>query len=168
MREHRPAANDLSFPTLATGRKKVLNNFSVCAGGNRYLDGEDAGVDTVGDGLGCFFYERTCLMNTIRSLVVVMVVMVAVAGPMGRAHAAEKSGSKPSTPVMGQSMETTTAKPAAKIKAKPADKNAAKPADKNAAKPADKNAVKKERKQKAQGDTRGKNGKNAGGRGKAA
>ena len=152
----------LLFSYFATGRKKVLNNFSVCAGGNRYLDGEDAGVDTVGDGLGCFFYERTCLMNTIRSLVVVvvMVVMVAVAGPMGRAHAAEKSGSKPSTPVMGQSMETTTAKPAAKIKAKPADKNAAKPADKN--------AVKKERKQKAQGDTRGKNGKNAGGRGKAA
>jgi hypothetical protein len=94
-------------------------------------------------------------MKTIRSLVAVMVagmVMVAVTGPMGRAHAAEKSGSKPSTPVMGQSMEKTTAKPAAKIKAKPADKN----------------AVKKERKQKAEGDTRVKNGKNAGGRGKAA
>jgi hypothetical protein len=102
-------------------------------------------------------------MKTIRSLVAVMVavmVMVAVAGPMGRVHAAEKSGSKSSTPVMGQSMETTTAKPAAKIKAKPADKATAKPADKN--------AVKKERRQKAQGDTRLKNGKNAGGRGKAA
>jgi hypothetical protein len=98
-------------------------------------------------------------MKTIRSLVAVM-VMVAVAGPMGRAHAAEKSGSKPSTPVMGQSMETTTAKPAAKIKAKPAAKNVAKPADKN--------TMKKERKQKAEGDTRLKNGKNAGGRGKAA
>jgi hypothetical protein len=102
-------------------------------------------------------------MKTIRSLVAVVVavmVMVAVAGPMGLAHAAEKSGSKPSTPVMGQSMETTTAKPAAKIKAKPTAKNAAKPADKN--------AMKKERKQKAEGDTRLKNGKNAGGRGKAA
>lgn len=102
-------------------------------------------------------------MKTIRSLVAVMVavmVMVAVTGSMGRAHAAEKSGSKPSTPVMGQSMETTTAKPAAKIKAEPAAKTKAKPADKN--------AVKKERKQKAQGDTRVKNGKNAGGRGKAA
>ena len=94
-------------------------------------------------------------MKTIRSQVVVMVavmLMVAVAGPVGRAHAAEKSGSKASTPVMGQSMEKTTAKPADKIKAKPADKN----------------AVKKERKQKAQGDTRVKNGKNAGGCGKAA
>jgi len=102
-------------------------------------------------------------MKTIRSLVAVMVagmVMVAVAGPMSRAHAAEKTGSKPSTPVMGQSMETTNAKPAAKFKAKPAAKTTAKPADKN--------AVKKERKQKAQGDTRVKNGKNAGGRGKAA
>jgi hypothetical protein len=57
-------------------------------------------------------------------------------------------------------METTTAKPAAKIKAKPAAKNVAKPADKN--------TMKKERKQKAEGDTRLKNGKNAGGRGKAA
>jgi hypothetical protein len=36
------------------------------------------------------------------------------------------------------------------------------------AKPADKNTMKKERKQKAEGDTRLKNGKNAGGRGKAA
>jgi hypothetical protein len=102
-------------------------------------------------------------MKTIRSLVAVVVavmVMVAVAGPMGLAHAAEKSGSKPSTPVMGQSMETTTAKPAAKIKAKPAAKTTAKPADKS--------AMKKERKQKAEGDTRLKNGKNAGGRGKAA
>ena len=110
-------------------------------------------------------------MKTIRSLVAVMValmVMVAVAGPMGRAHAAEKSGSKPSTPVMGQSMETTTAKPAAKIKAEPAAKSKAKPADKTTAKPADKNAAKKEREQKAQGDTRGKNGKNAGGRGEAS
>ena len=94
-------------------------------------------------------------MKTIRSLVAVMVavmVMVAVAGPMGLAHAADKSGSKPSTPVMGQSTEKTTAKPAAKIKAKPAAKK----------------AVKKEREQKAQGDTRVKNGKNASGRGKAA
>jgi hypothetical protein len=92
-------------------------------------------------------------MTTIRSLVMVMVAaMVTVAGPMGLAHAADKSGSKPSTPVMGQSMERTTAKPAAKITAKPAAKN----------------AVKKQRKQKAQGDTRVKNGKNAGGRGKAA
>ena len=57
-------------------------------------------------------------MKTIRSLVVVMVavmVMVAVAGPLALADAAEKSGSKPSTPVMGQSTETTTAKPAAKF-----------------------------------------------------
>ena len=112
-------------------------------------------------------------MKTIRSLVAVVVVvavmvMVAVAGPMGLAHAAEKSGSKPSTPVMGQSMEKTTAKPAAKIKAEPAAKIKAKPADKTTAKPAAKKAVKKEREQKAQGDTRVKNGKNAGGRGKAA
>ena len=102
-------------------------------------------------------------MKRIRSLVAVMVavmVMVAVAGPTGLAHAAEKSGSKPSTPVMGQSMEKTTAKPAAKIKPEPAAKTTAKAADKN--------AVKKERKQKAQGDTRVRNGKNAGGRGKAA
>ena len=92
-------------------------------------------------------------MKTIRSLMMVAaMVMVAVAGPMGLAHAAERSGSKPSTPVMGQSTEKTTAKPAAKIKAKPAAKK----------------AVKKEREQKAQGDTRVKNGKNAGGRGKAA
>jgi hypothetical protein len=94
-------------------------------------------------------------MKMIRSVVAVMVavmLMVAVAGPTGLAHAADRSGSKASTPVMGQSMEKTTAKPAAKIKAKPADKN----------------AMKKERKQKAQGDTRIKNGKNAGGRGKAA
>jgi len=90
-------------------------------------------------------------MKTIRSLVAVMVagmVMVAVAGPMGQAHAAERSGSDSSTPVMGQSMEKTTAK----IKAKPAAKNAAK----------------KERKQKAEGDTRVKNRKNTAGRGKAA
>ena len=99
-------------------------------------------------------------MKTIRSLVAGMVagmVMVAAAGPMGRAHAAEKSGSNSSTPVMGQSMETKTAKPAAKIKAKPAAKNAVK-----------KERKQKERKQKAQGDTRVKNGKNAGGCGKAA
>ena len=102
-------------------------------------------------------------MKTIRSLMAVMVagiVMVASAGPMGLAHAADKSGSKPSTPVMGQSMEKATAKPAAKFKAEPAAKIKAKPADKK--------AVKKERKQKAQGDTRLKNGKNAGGRNKAA
>lgn len=94
-------------------------------------------------------------MKTIRSLVAVMVagmVMVAFAGPMGLAHAADKSGSKPSTPIMGQSTEMTTAKPAAKVKAKPAAKK----------------AVKKEREQKAQGDTRVKNGKNASSRGKAA
>ena len=94
-------------------------------------------------------------MKTIRSQIVVMavaMVMVAVAGPLALADAADKSGSKPSTPVMGQSMEKATAKPAAKIKAEPAAKK----------------AVKKERKQKAQGDTRLKNGKNAGGRGKAA
>jgi hypothetical protein len=110
-------------------------------------------------------------MKTIRSLVMVaamVMVMVAFAGPMGRAHAAEKSGSKSSTPVMGQSMEKTTAKPAAKFKAEPAAKTKTKPAAKTTAKPADKNAVKKERKQKAEGDTRVKNGKNAGGRGKAA
>ena len=100
-------------------------------------------------------------MKTIRSQIVVMaMVMVAVAGPLALADAADKSGSKPSTPVMGQSMEKATAKPAAKIKAKPADKIKAEPADKK--------AVKKERKQKAQGDTRLKNGKNVGGRGKAA
>lgn len=94
-------------------------------------------------------------MKTIRCLVaatLAVMVMVAVAGPMGVAHAAEKSGTKSSTPAMGQSMEKTTAKPAAKSKAKPAGKN----------------AVKKERKQKAEGDTRVKNGKNAGGRDKAA
>lgn len=94
-------------------------------------------------------------MKTIRTLVAVMVagmVMVAFAGPMGLAHAADKSGSKPSTPIMGQSTEMTTAKPAAKVKAKPAAKK----------------AVKKEREQKAQGDTRVKNGKNASSRGKAA
>ena len=102
-------------------------------------------------------------MKMIRSLAAVMVavmLMVAVAGPMGLAHAADKSGSKPSTPVMGQSMEKATAKPAAKIKPEPAAKIKAEPAAKK--------AVKKERKQKAQGDTRIKNGKNAGGRGKAA
>ena len=102
-------------------------------------------------------------MKTIRSLVAVMVavmVMVAFAGPMGLAHAADKSGSKPSTHVMGQSTEKTTAKPAAKIKAEPAAKTKAKPAAKK--------AVKKEREQKAQGDTRVKNGKNASSRGKAA
>ena len=100
-------------------------------------------------------------MKTIRSLMMVAaMVMVAVAGPMGLAHAAERSGSKPSTPVMGQSTEKTTAKPAAKIKAKPAAKTTSKPAAKK--------AVKKEREQKAQGDTRVKNGKNASSRGKAA
>jgi hypothetical protein len=102
-------------------------------------------------------------MKTIRSQVVMMVavmVLVAVAGPLSLAHAAEKSGSNSSTPVMGQSMEKTTAKPAAKFKAEPAAKVKAKAANKN--------AVKKERKQEAQGDTRIKNGKNAGGRGKAA
>jgi hypothetical protein len=100
-------------------------------------------------------------MKMIRSLVVLAVmVLVAVAGPMGLAHAAEMSGSEASTPIMGQSMEKATAKPAAKIKPEPADKIKAKPTAKD--------AVKKERKQKAQGDTRMKNGKNAGGRGKAA
>ena len=110
-------------------------------------------------------------MKTIRSLMAVMaavMVMVAVAGPIGRAHAAEKSGSNSSTTVMGQSMEKTTAKPAAKFKPEPAVKIKAKPAAKTTAKPTDKNAVKKERKQKAQGDTRVRNGKNGGGRGKAA
>jgi|694.fasta_scaffold109560_4 hypothetical protein len=94
-------------------------------------------------------------MKTIRSQIVVIavaMVMVAVAGPLALADAADKSGSKPSTPVMGQSMEKATAKPAVKFKAEPAAKK----------------AVKKERKQKAQGDTRLKNGKNAGGRDKAA
>ena len=102
-------------------------------------------------------------MKTIRSQIVVMavaMVMVAVAGPLALADTADKSGSKPSTPVMGQSMEKATAKPAAKFKAEPAAKIKAKPADKK--------AVKKERKQKAQGDTRLKTGKNAGGRNKAA
>ncbi len=110
-------------------------------------------------------------MKTIRSLVAVMVAgmaMVAFAGPMGFAHAADKSGSKPSTPIMGQSTETTTEKPAAKIKAEPAAKVKAEPAAKIKAKPAAKKAVKKEREQKAQGDTRVKNGKNASSRGKAA
>lgn len=83
-------------------------------------------------------------MKTIRSLMAVMMavmVLAAVAGPMGVVHAAEKSGSKSSTPVMGQPMEKTTAKPTAKIKSEPAAKIKAKPAAKN--------AVKKERKQKA-------------------
>ena len=43
---------------LATGRNIGLNNFSVCACGNRYLDGEDAGVDTVGDGLRFFVLRK--------------------------------------------------------------------------------------------------------------
>ena len=102
-------------------------------------------------------------MKTIRSQIVVMavaMVMVAVAGPLALADTADKSGSKPSTPIMGQSMEKATAKPAAKVKAKSAAKVKAKPAAKK--------AVKKEREQKAQGDTRVKNGKNASSRGKAA
>ena len=102
-------------------------------------------------------------MKTIRSQIVVMavaMVMVAVAGPLALADTADKSGSKPSTPIMGPSTEMTTAKPAAKIKPEPAAKVKAKPAAKK--------AVKKEREQKAQGDTRVKNGKNASSRGKAA